>query len=124
MTRYVAIVENAGPDQAIGVWFPDLPGCFSGGDDVDAALCNAGEALSLDADALAQEGRALPAPRSVSQLRDDPAVAPDLKDSRGCFDRAACWAHAAEYGERWAALTAAQEAPNLAQPLRSIRAAC
>jgi len=80
MTRYVAIVEDAGPDQAIGIWFSDLPGCFSGGDDVDAALRNAEEALSLYADALAQEGRALPAPRSVSQLRDDPAVAPDLKD--------------------------------------------
>src|SRR5687768_5699043 len=27
MAHYVAIVEDAGPDKAIGVWFPDLPGC-------------------------------------------------------------------------------------------------
>jgi predicted RNase H-like HicB family nuclease len=40
-------VEEAGPDTAVGVWFPDLPGCFSGGDDLDAALRNAPEAIAL-----------------------------------------------------------------------------
>ncbi len=35
MPHYVAIVEDAGPETAIGIWFPDLPGCFSAGDDVD-----------------------------------------------------------------------------------------
>jgi predicted RNase H-like HicB family nuclease len=43
MTHYAAIVEDAGPETAVGVWFPDLPGCFSAGDDVDAALRNAEE---------------------------------------------------------------------------------
>src|SRR5919109_4546433 len=57
MTHYVAIVEDAGPDKAVGVWFPDLPGCFSAGDDVDAALRNAEEALSLYAEALRKDGR-------------------------------------------------------------------
>lgn len=80
MTHYVAIVEDAGPEKAIGVWFPDLPGCFSAGDDVDAALRNAQEALSLYADSLTREGRPLPAPRTVSELRSDPEVAPDLRD--------------------------------------------
>jgi predicted RNase H-like HicB family nuclease len=80
MTHYVAIVEGAGPDKAVGVWFPDLPGCFSAGDNVDAALRNAEEALALYADALAKEGRALPSPRSISTLRDDPDVQPDLRD--------------------------------------------
>jgi predicted RNase H-like HicB family nuclease len=78
--HYVAIVEDAGPDKAIGLWFPDLPGCFSAGDTVDEALLNAGEALSLYAESLAKEGRALPAPRSVAALRDDPDVASDLRD--------------------------------------------
>jgi predicted RNase H-like HicB family nuclease len=45
MTHYVAIVEDAGPERATGIWFPDLPGCFSAGDDVDEALRNAEEAL-------------------------------------------------------------------------------
>jgi predicted RNase H-like HicB family nuclease len=80
VTHYVAIVEDAGPEKAVGVWFPDLPGCFSAGDDVDSALRNAEEALSLYADSLAQDGRPLPAPRLISQLREDPAVAPELRD--------------------------------------------
>jgi predicted RNase H-like HicB family nuclease len=80
MPHYVAIVEDAGPDKAVGIWFPDLPGCFSAGDDVDEALRNAGEALTLYAEALRKEGRPLPAPRSISVLRDDPAVATDLRE--------------------------------------------
>jgi predicted RNase H-like HicB family nuclease len=80
MPYYVAIVEDAGAEQAVGVWFPDLPGCFSAGDDVDEALRNAGEALALYADALARDGRALPAPRAISELRNDPDVVPDLRD--------------------------------------------
>jgi predicted RNase H-like HicB family nuclease len=80
MTHYIAIVEEEAPDQAIGIWFPDLPGCFSAGDDVDEALRNAEEALSLYAESLAQEGRPMPAPRSITELRDDPSVRADLKD--------------------------------------------
>jgi predicted RNase H-like HicB family nuclease len=80
MTAYFAILEDAGPSTAAGVWFPDLPGCFSAGDDIDEALRNAGEAIAAYAEALAQEGRALPAPRSLSALRDDPEVAPDLRE--------------------------------------------
>jgi predicted RNase H-like HicB family nuclease len=80
MSHYVAIVEDAGAEKAIGIWFPDLPGCFSAGDDVDEALRNAHQALALYAEAEAQEGRALPKPRSLSALRADPAVMPDLRD--------------------------------------------
>ena len=43
MSHYVAIIEDAGPDKAIGVWFPDLPGCFSAGDTLDEAIQNAPE---------------------------------------------------------------------------------
>ena len=41
MAHYIAIIEDAGPDHAVGVWFPDLPGCTSAGDDIDDALRNA-----------------------------------------------------------------------------------
>jgi len=57
MPHYVAIVEDSGPDKAVGLWFPDLPGCFSAGDTVDEALLNAGEAVLLYAESLAKEGR-------------------------------------------------------------------
>jgi predicted RNase H-like HicB family nuclease len=80
MAHYVAIVEDAGPDKAVGIWFPDLPGCFSAGDDIDEALRNAQEALALYADSIAKEGRSLPAPRTVSALRNDPGVADDLRE--------------------------------------------
>jgi predicted RNase H-like HicB family nuclease len=80
MTHYVAIVEDAGPEKAIGIWFPDLPGCFSAGDDIDEAMRNAHDALALYAEAEAREGRALPEPRTISALKGDPAVVSDLRD--------------------------------------------
>ena len=80
MSHYIAIVEDAGPEKAVGIWFPDLPGCFSAGDDVDQALRNAEEALVLYAEAEAKEGRVLPKPRTLAVLRNDPAAASDLRD--------------------------------------------
>jgi predicted RNase H-like HicB family nuclease len=80
MPHYVAIVEDTGPDAAVGLWFPDLPGCFSAGDDVDEALRNAEEALALYAESMAKEGRTLPAPRTVSALRANSETAADLRD--------------------------------------------
>ena len=80
MPHYVAIVEDAGPNKAVGIWFPDLPGCFSAGDDIDEALRNAQEALALYADSRAKEGHALPVPRTVSALKNDPRVAADLRE--------------------------------------------
>ena len=44
MTHYVAIVEEE-PGKAVGVWFPDLHGCFSAGDTVEEAMLNAREAI-------------------------------------------------------------------------------
>lgn len=80
MPHFVAIVEDAGPETAIGIWFPDLPGCLSAGDSVEEALRNAEEALALYAEGIAEEGRTLPPPRSIATLRQDPEVATDLKD--------------------------------------------
>lgn len=78
MSHYLAIVEDAGPEVAVGLWFPDLPGCFSAGDDVESALANAREALALYAEALREAGRAMPAPRPVAALRTDPALAAEM----------------------------------------------
>ncbi len=69
MPHYIAIIEDAGPDKAIGVWFPDLPGCFSAGDDMDEALQNAPEAISLYAELLAREQKSLPQPRKLAAIR-------------------------------------------------------
>ena len=80
MPHYIAIVEDAGPETAIGIWFPDLPGCISAGDDIDDALRNAEEALTLYAEGEREEGRALPTPRTLSELRKDPEAANDIRD--------------------------------------------
>ena len=54
MSVYVAIVEEE-PEKAVGVWFPDLPGCFSPRDSLDEALTNAHEALRAYADVVREE---------------------------------------------------------------------
>ena len=77
MAHHIAIVEDAGPDRAVGVWFPDLPGCTSAGDDIDQALRNAPEALQLYSESL--EGKPLPRPRTLTELKADPEVADQVK---------------------------------------------
>jgi predicted RNase H-like HicB family nuclease len=96
MPHYVAIIEDAGPDHAVGVWFPDLPGCTSAGDDIDEALRNAPEALELYADGLSEDGKPLPRPRTLTELRADPAVAADLKAHMVALVELRARAHAAE----------------------------
>ena len=78
MAHYIAIVEDAGPDRAVGVWFPDLPGCTSAGDDIDEALRNAPEALELYAESFLHDGKSLPRPRTLTELKADPEIAKDL----------------------------------------------
>lgn len=77
MTYSVAIIEEEA-DRAIGVWFPDPPGCFWAGDTVDEAMTNARQAVSLWAEVLADRSRSMPAPRSLTELRRDPEIASDL----------------------------------------------
>jgi predicted RNase H-like HicB family nuclease len=96
MAHYIAIIEDAGPDHAIGVWFPDLPGCTSAGDDVDEALRNAPEALELYAESLQEDGKSLPPPRTIAELRADPEIADDLRANIVALIELRTPAHAAE----------------------------
>jgi predicted RNase H-like HicB family nuclease len=96
MTHYVAIVEDAGPDHAVGVWFPDLPGCTSAGDDLDEALRNAPRALELYAESLQDDGKALPRARTLTELKADPDVVHDLKTNMVALIELRAQAHAAE----------------------------
>jgi len=96
MAHYVAIIEDAGPDHAVGVWFPDLPGCTSAGDNIDEALRNAPEALELYAEALQEDGRPLPQPRTLTELKADPEVCEDLKTYMVALIELPARAHAAE----------------------------
>jgi predicted RNase H-like HicB family nuclease len=96
MAYYIALIEDAGPDRAIGVWFPDLPGCTSGGDDIDEALRNAPEALELYAESFEEDGKPLPRPRTLTELKSDPEIAGDLKTYIVALIELPVRAHAAE----------------------------
>jgi predicted RNase H-like HicB family nuclease len=78
MTHYVAIVEDGGKDHATGIWFPDLPGCFSGGDTLDEALHNAPEAIQLYIESMLEDGKAIPVPRSAREIKADPEWQEDM----------------------------------------------
>jgi predicted RNase H-like HicB family nuclease len=80
VAHYIAIIEEAGPDHAVCVWFPDLPGCTSAGDDIDEALQNAPEALQLYAESFEADGKRLPRPRTLTEvmLKTDPEIADDI----------------------------------------------
>jgi predicted RNase H-like HicB family nuclease len=73
VSHYLALVEDAGPETAVGVRFLDLPGCFSAGDTFEEALINAREAIALYAEEVA-----LPPPRSLAELKADPALAAEI----------------------------------------------
>ncbi len=77
MTHYVAIVEEE-EGKAIGVWFPDLPGCVSAGDTLDEAMLNAKEALELWAEAMIESCQKIPAARTLTELKADSGIAQDL----------------------------------------------
>jgi predicted RNase H-like HicB family nuclease len=72
MSHYIGIVHKD-RSSAYGVYFPDVPGCFSAADDFEDLLPNAMEALSLYA-----EDKELPAPSPIEKLRTRRDVAADL----------------------------------------------
>ncbi|MDH6259314.1 type II toxin-antitoxin system HicB family antitoxin [Bradyrhizobium sp. BR13661] len=79
MPHYVAIIEDAGPDD-VSLWFPDLPGCISGGDDADEALENAPEAIAFYAQELIDDGGQLPPPRTLEELKANPEFADAIRN--------------------------------------------
>ena len=63
--EYIGLFEYDDETGGIGVVFPDLPGCFSAGDDFNDAFRMAHEALSL----YAEEMKSLPPPRTLEEIR-------------------------------------------------------
>jgi predicted RNase H-like HicB family nuclease len=96
MAHYIAIIEDTGAETAAGVWFPDLPGCFSAGDTIDQAMRNAPEALELYAAALTGQEKSLPPPRSLMELKNDPEVAANIDANIVALIELRAPAHAAE----------------------------
>jgi len=72
MARYTALID--GRRGAYGVVFPDLPGCTAMGKTIEEAITNAAAALRDWVDVTAEAGRAIPEPRPIETLREDPDV--------------------------------------------------
>ncbi len=69
--KFTIAIEAATKKTAVGSAVPDLPGCFSAGDTVDEAFDNAREIIDAFCQIAAEEGRALPAPRSMREWQAD-----------------------------------------------------
>ncbi len=73
--RYPIAIEPGNEATAFGIVVPDLPGCFSAGDTLDAAMANAEEAVAAWIDATLDSGGAVPVPSSLEALRQRPEFA-------------------------------------------------
>lgn len=68
----VAIDKN---DSSFGVRVPDIPGCFSGGDDYQDAIESAHEAIEAHIELLVEDGEAIPEVTSIEKWVNDPEYA-------------------------------------------------
>ena len=72
--RYVAFIHRD-DDTDFGISFPDFPGCIAVGDTVDNAIRSGCEALAFHAEGLREDGAQTPPPRSIDEIKADPALA-------------------------------------------------
>lgn len=69
---YIAVLEPS--SDGYGVYFPDLPGCVTFGETVEAAIELAEEALSLHIYGMEKDGDTIPAPSKSPKV--DPETEP------------------------------------------------
>ena len=68
MIRYPVAIEVGGQDHAWGVVVADLPGCFSAGDTLEAALDGAREAIAAWVDEVLDSGEPIPPPSPLETV--------------------------------------------------------
>ncbi len=71
--KFVIGLEPGTKKTAWGVVVPDLPGCFSAGDTLDEAIDNAREAIEAFCEVLAEDGKEIPVPSTLSAHQANPA---------------------------------------------------
>lgn len=72
MSEYIALIHKDS-DSDYGVSFPDLPGCVTAGVTLEEARALAPEALALHIAGMIEDGEALPAPSSLTEIMEDRA---------------------------------------------------
>jgi len=70
MYYYPAVIHKD-KDSDYGVTIPDLPGCFSAGDDIEETISSAEEAITCHLEALLLDGEEIILPRPIDQYRDE-----------------------------------------------------
>jgi predicted RNase H-like HicB family nuclease len=73
MARYYPAIVEADSD-GYSVFFPDVPGCASGGASLQEAAQNAEEALQAHLDLSEQHGDKLPEPSDLDTVQVDPDI--------------------------------------------------
>ena len=69
--RYVIVLhKDVGSD--FGVTVPDLQGCFSAGETIEAAIENATEAIECHLEAMVHDGEQIPAAKPIEFHRKNP----------------------------------------------------
>ncbi len=76
-THFIAVIHKD-PESGYGVSFPDLPGIIAVADTLDAALDEAGVALSF---ALEDWQGPRPLPRTLEELRAEPWFREETRDA-------------------------------------------
>jgi predicted RNase H-like HicB family nuclease len=71
--EYIAYLHKDGKSD-YGVSFPDFPGCVTAGSTLEEARRMAGEALSLHIAGMRDDGESIPAPSTLDDLHNDPAL--------------------------------------------------
>ena len=69
--KFTIAIEPGTRKRAFGAVVPDLPGCFSAGDAVEDAFDNVLEAIEAHCELLAEDGKAMPRPKSMSDWQVD-----------------------------------------------------
>lgn len=71
MLCFVGVVRK-GSGSAVTIAFPDLPGCSTAGRTIGEARRIAAEVLARHLAAMSAAGQAVPVPRDLGAIRDDP----------------------------------------------------
>jgi predicted RNase H-like HicB family nuclease len=80
MKTYLAYVYKD-PNSSFGVSFPDLPGCYGVGESYDEAIENARESLREYAQALSDDDKDMPKPRTHGELASNATEAIELNNA-------------------------------------------
>lgn len=78
MTKYIGLLD--GSEGVYGIFFPDLLGCYAGGDTVEAVIHDAIEAMRVWVLGAREDGQDIPPPRDMAALKADPEVAEALRE--------------------------------------------